>query len=460
MIKKTLLDELIKFSKKDKVRVHMPGHNGGEGLSQKFRRHAFSIDVTEFDETDNLQEPNGIILKSEKRAADIFLAENTFFLVNGSTSGLEAAILTAARRSGKIIVDRTCHKSVISAIMLAGAEPVFAEPEFDKKHGIYKGLSAASVTEAVNANPDADAVVITSPNYYGVCSDVYGISKTVHLSGMLLIVDEAHGAHFTFSDKLPKSALSCGADIVVQSAHKTLPSLGQTAFLHVGHGGRVDVKRLRRNINLIQTSSPSYMLMASIDDAVMRMNKPLKKQLDDVIERIAVLKSRIQVFDKVSCLIKSEFKTDYDITKLVVDFSKLGITGYRAAEILKKDYGIYPEMADNKNVLFYITVSTSQSELDAIERAIDDISARIFKPQEQIEAVSMSDIRMATDMQSAYFGKTETVSIDDAEGRIAAEILVCCPPCCSITVPGQLIDSETVKYIKNFTDIKQIAVTV
>lgn len=459
-MRKTLLDELIKFTKKDKVRAHMPGHNGGKGLSRKFRHHAFSVDVTEFDETDNLQNPSGIILKSEKRAAGIFGAERTFFMVNGSTSGLEAAILTLAGKGDKIIVDRTCHKAVISAIILAGAEPVFIEPRFDKRHGIYAELSAAAVMDALRANPGAAAVVITSPSYYGVCSDVKGIAEKVHSAGLPLIVDEAHGAHFAFSDRLPETALSCGADIVVQSAHKTLPSPGQTALLHVGAGGRIDIDRLRRNINLIQTSSPSYMLLSGIDDAVRRMNRPLRKQLSAVIERVIEIKSRISVIDKVSCLVKSELESDYDLTKLVIDFSKLGITGYGAAELLKKDYGIYTEMADEKNVLFYITASTNKRDLSLIERAVNNISAGSFKPQEILKPRPLPRIRLTADMREAYFGQSETVSIDAAAGRTAAEILVCCPPCCPIVVPGQLIDEETVRYIKSFTNIEEVSVQV
>lgn len=457
-MRKTLLDELIKFTKKDKVRAHMPGHNGGNGLSRRFRRHAFSVDVTEFDDTDNLQEPSGIILKCQKRAAEIFGANQTFFLVNGSTSGLEAAILTAAKQGDKVIVDRTCHKAVVSAIILAGAKPVFIEPRFDKQHGIYAELSALSVMDALNANPDAAAVVLTSPNYYGVCSDIERIARNVHAAGIPLIVDEAHGAHFVFSDELPASALSCGADIVVQSAHKTLPSLGQTALLHIGDGGRIDAEKLRRNINLIQTSSPSYMLMSSIDDAICRMKKPFRKNLDSVIERIIEIKSRIRILDKVSCIVKSELETDYDLTKLVIDFSKLGITGYGAAELLKKDYGIYAEMADEKNVLFYITASATKRDLNRLERAVNDISSSTFQPQERLEMRPLPKIQLTTDMRETYFGESETVLIDSAVGKTAAEILVCCPPCCPIVVPGQLIEADTVRYIKDFTDIKQVAV--
>lgn len=458
-MKKTLLDELIRFTKRDRVRAHMPGHNGGEGLSRRFCRHAFSVDVTEFDETDNLQEPSGILLKSQRRAAAAFGAAETFFLVNGSTSGLEAAVLTVAGRGQKIIVDRTCHKAVIAAVILAGAVPVFVEPQFSAELGIYTGLSADNTVAVLRENPDAAGAVITSPGYYGVCSDVRGIAQVMHENGLPLIVDEAHGAHFAFSEKLPETALSQGADIVVQSAHKTLPSLGQTALLHVG-SERIDISRLGRNINLIQTSSPSYMLLAALDEAVVRMNGALGARLDEVIDKIIEIKSRIGVIDNVSCVLRRSLNTDYDMTKLVVDFSRLGITGYGAAALLKRDYGIYPELADEKNVLFYLTASSTDKDLDMIAKAVEELSGCSFKPQEILTMRPLPKIRLEESPSEAYFGACVSVGIDEAEGRTAAETLVCCPPCCPITVPGQTIDKETIDYISSFTDIKQIMVKV
>lgn len=455
-MRRTLLDELIKFTKKDRVRAHMPGHNGGEGLSRKFRRYAFSVDVTEFSETDNLQQPTGVLLKSEQRAAEIFGAVRTFFMVGGSTSGLEAAILTVVGQGQKVIVDRTCHKAVVSALILAGAEPVFVEPEFDFERGIYLNLSPESVVKALKKHSDAAAVILTSPSYMGVCSDIRAIAEAVHLAGIPLIVDEAHGAHFVFSDKLPETALSQDADIVVQSTHKTLAALGQTALLHIGRGGRIDEERLLKNINLIQTSSPSYMLLASLDEAVRRMDS---ERLDSVIDKIVEIKSRISVIDNVSCILKRDLNTDCDMTKLVVDFSKLGITGYGAAKLLSRDYGIYTEMADEKNVLFYLTAAATDKDLNAIDKAICEIAASEFRPQDIIDMRPMPEIVLSENMRNSYFGKSVSVSLKNAVGRIAAETLVCCPPCSPITVPGQLIDENTADYIRDFTDIKKIAVT-
>lgn len=457
-MKKTLTDELIRFSSKDKVRAHMPGHNGGRGLSRKFKNHAFSLDVTEFSETDDLRDPKGIILNSERRCAEIFGSKRTFYLVNGSSLGIIAAVLTACEKKKKVIIDRTCHKSVVAGIILSGAEPVFVSPRFDENKGVYASIQATDIKSMLDEKPDAGAVVVTSPSYYGVCSDIRTIADVSHDSGVPLIVDEAHGAHFVFSDRLPTSAISLGADIVIESAHKTLPSLGQTALVHITKGSMIDEDRLKKNINLIQTTSPSYMLIASLDDAVMRMRKKLKPKIEETIEKIIEIKSRIEVLGDVSCLKKTDFDVDLDITKLTIDFTALGLSGYEAAEILKKKYGIYTEMSDSRHVLFYLTPLCDKKDLEKIGFAIEDIKK--YKKENNVipKMVAMPDIKLCMSPKEAHILDSEEVSLSEARGRIAADIVVCCPPCAPITVPGQIIDDFVIEYIKQYTDMKKILV--
>ena len=458
MFEKTLLDELVKFSKKDAVRAHMPGHNGGEGLDPKFRHNAFRVDVTEFDATDNLQDPKGILKKSRERAAKAFGAKETFFLVNGSTTGIQAAILAAAPRGSKLIVDRCCHKSVISAMILAGAEPVFIEPEFYQSHGIYGAVTPIAVMDAMHDNPDAAGVVITSPTYHGVCADIEKLARHVHSADMFLLVDEAHGAHFAFSDSLPKTALSQGADMVVQSAHKMLPALGQTALLHLGDSKLVSADRVRKCVNMLQTSSPSYMLLASLDMAVHRMRGDGAKHLEKLIERITELKSKIGVLSGVSCVVSSGLENDYDIMKTVIDFSELGITGYGAAELLRHDYGIYPEMADEHSVLLYFTVGTTLKDLERADRAITDISKTEFKPQALKNVPKLPPIQMSAGVGRSFYADTERIYIGEAVGRVCAEIVNCCPPCVPVAVPGQVVTNSVVEYLSAHTDIETIEV--
>ena len=438
----------------------MPGHNGGSALKGKFRHNAFRIDVTEFDATDNLQEPRGILRKSLDRAAKAFGAKQTFFLVNGSTVGIQAAILASTTPGSKLIVDRCCHKSVIAAMILAGVEPVFIEPEFYSSHGIYGAVHPIAVMDAMHDNPDAVGVVITSPTYYGVCSDIEKLARHVHSAGMFLLVDEAHGAHFAFSESLPETALSQGADMVVQSAHKMLPALGQTALLHVGDSKIIAADRVGRCVNMLQTSSPSYMLLASLDMAVHSMGSDGAKHLDQLIEKITEIKSKIGVLDNISCIVKSSLENDYDIMKMVVDFTGRGITGYGAAELLKRDYGIYPEMADERNVLLYFTVGTTLKDLERVDRAITDISKTEFKPQ-TLKAMSMlPPIQMEQRLGTAFYAHTEKIDTGAAIGRVCGEIVNCCPPCVPIAVPGQLITNQLVEYINAYTDIDEIEVVV
>ncbi len=458
MFEKTLFEELLKFTKKDAVRAHMPGHNGGAGLDSKYRRNAFSVDVTEFDETDNLQDPYGVLLKSQRYAAKAFGAKRTFFLVNGSTSGLQAAVLAGVMPGDKLIVDRCCHKSVISAMILAGAEPVFIEPDFIDSLGIYGAVRPLTVMDAMHKHRDAVGVVITSPTYYGVCSDIESLAKHIHSAGMFLIVDEAHGAHFAFSDYLPKTALSQGADIVIQSAHKTLASPGQTAMLHIGNTNMFSEERVQKFVNMIQTSSPSYLLLSGLDLAVHDMMSGGAKHLRKIIEKIVEIKSKINVLDNVSCIVKGSLESGYDVMKMVVDFSSLNITGHGAAKLLKRDYGIYPEMSDERNVLFYFTAGTTMRDLELIDRAVTEISRTEFKPQSFKAMRPLPPIQMKTKMDRAFRSATEKIDTDAAIGRICGEIVNCCPPCVPLLVPGQLITESDAEYIGTYTDIKEVEV--
>lgn len=458
MLKKTLLDQMIKFTKKDKVRMHMPGHNGGAGLSSKFKKYAFSVDVTEFDETDNLQDPQSILLNSEKWLADVFGARRSYMLTNGSTLGLIAAILGAAKPGDKLIVDRNCHKAVVSAMVLGGIVPVFVEPEFNNDFGIYAQITPLAIMDAARENPDAVGAVITSPTYYGVCSDIEKLAYQLHMVKKFLIVDEAHGAHFAFSSELPKTALEQGADVAVQSAHKTLPALGQTALLHIGDTEYIDHVGIERSLRLLQTTSPSYMLLTSIDDAVESMLSGMGKRLDMNIAQVIELKTRIGVKDKISCLNGGYLKLPQDTLRLVVNFEKLGITGYGAAELLKSEHGIYPEMADPKNVVFYITASTTSKEISILSSALDAISDAEYEREYAEKSRRLPKIEMGYTMKEAYNSKYAYLDISHAEGRICADIISHCPPGAVIAAPGQIITKEVISYIKDFTDITSIKV--
>ncbi|MBQ3573376.1 MAG: aminotransferase class I/II-fold pyridoxal phosphate-dependent enzyme [Clostridia bacterium] len=446
---KSLLKELKKFAKKDKISMHIPGHKGGRGLSAYFKKSAFSIDLTEVEGTDNLQNPNGILKTSQDNCAKIFGAGESFFLTGGSSLGLRASILGCAKRGERLIVDRTCHKSVISAIALGGVEPVFVYPEFDEKSGLYLGVSADAVARIIEENPDVCGAVITSPTYYGVCSDVSGIANVLHKNNKFLIVDEAHGAHFAFGKKnLPISALALGADICVQSAHKTLPALGQCALLHVGAKAKIDRCRLVRTLRAIQTTSPSYLLMASLDEAVRYMNTAGRIKLSGLIKEIGALKAEVIAKTDLVFADTNTLKRPQDAARIVVDFSPIDLSGKYAETLLIEEFGIYPEMSDERYVVLIPSVSNSKRDIRQLRSALCSIGTRRFKERKAGENLALPNIELECFPSAAIEAPFEEVSLEDALGRVSASVVSACPPGAAVLVPGQKIDKEALNFIE------------
>ena len=455
---KSLLKELKKFAKKEKISMHIPGHKSGRGLGAYFKKSAFSIDVTELSGTDNLQNPNGILKAAQENCAKIFGAGESFFLTGGSSLGLRAAILGCAKRGERVIVDRTCHRSVISAIALGGIEPVFVYPKFDKKSGLYLGVSKDAVARAIEENPDVCGAVITSPTYYGVCSDVAGIANVLHKNNKFLIVDEAHGAHFVFSKKnLPISALALGADICVQSAHKTLPALGQCALLHLGAKAKIDKRRLVRTLRAIQTTSPSYLLMASLDEAVRYMNTAGKVKLNGLIKEIEALKAEVISKTDLTFADTNTLKCPQDATRVVVDFSPIDLSGKYAENLLIEEFGIYPEMSDERYVVLIPSASNSKREIRQLCSALCSIGGRRFK-EKAGENLALPNVELVCPPSEAIAAPFEAVSLKDALGRVSAGVVSACPPGAAVLVPGQKIDKETLDFIEKNDVAEEIEV--
>lgn len=445
---RSILKELKEFKKKDKISMHIPGHKGGRGLSAYFKRSAFEIDMTELCGTDNLQNPSGILKEAQNNCAKIFGAEESLFLTGGSSLGLRAVVLGCVPRGSKLIVDRTCHKSVISAIAIGQVEPVFVYPDFDQKRGIYLGVSAEEISRALAENPDAYGAVITSPTYYGVCSDVSAIAKFLHDKNKFLAVDEAHGAHFVFNKKkLPPSALALGADVCVQSAHKTLTALGQCSFLHIGTGAKIDKARLVRTLRLIQTTSPSYMLMTSLDEASRYMNTVGKIRLDALIKEIDKLKK--EVMEKTSLVFADSISLGkpQDMSRIAVDFSPVEISGKDAEGILAQEFGIYAEMADERYVVFIPSAATTKKEIRELCEALCTLGSRRYKEFNRSNNISLPEINLAYPPSEAINMPFEEISVLNAVGRVSASVVSACPPGAAVLVPGQRIDKDSVDYI-------------
>ena len=451
----SLYEELKKFRSKDRISFHIPGHKFGAGLSRVFKKDIFMIDVTEFDETDDLQNPEGILKTAQERAANAFKAYKTFYLTNGSSLGLQGAILGSFRSGDKVLVDRTCHKAVASSMVMAGLIPVFVQPEFSQEKGLYVGMTVKIIKKAIEETPDVKGVIITSPTYYGVCSDIKGISEYLHQHNKILIVDEAHGAHFVFNKDLPDSAIESGADISIESAHKTLPAMGQCSFLHISKNSLVPWENISKSLRLLQTTSPSYVLMSSLDEAVIYMSTKGGKRLGKLICQIEKLKKEVRAKGVLDFADKKILKRPQDELRLSVDFKKSGIGGNKAAEILKEKYGIYPEISDERYVVFVVTSSNSDKDIRLLKEALLTFEKRA---ENRYQSEKLPDVIMTTEPRIAWQSETEDIPVSKAITRVSADVVAVCPPGAALLVPGQLIDEKTAESIEKAEINKKIKV--
>ena len=450
----SLYHALKAFSQKDRVRFHIPGHKGGRGLAAAWARDAFSLDVTEFDETDDLQHPSGILKEAQENAARAFGAGHTFYLTNGSTLGLQAAVLAVCKEGQALLVDRTCHKSVISALILAGVTPVFLSPVFDRKRGLYTGFFKDQVAQALLEHPDVAGMLLVSPTYYGICTPLSEIANLLHHNQKILIVDEAHGAHFCFDSAFPPSALSQGADLVIQSAHKTLPALGQCSLLHLGKDSSIASKTVSDALYLLQTTSPSYLLMSSMEEAIFTMQETSPLPRLRAIER---LKQTIRTRGTLDFADEGTLHRAQDPMRLVIDFRRSRYSGTEAAALLKQHYGIYPEMADFNTVVCVLTIADTAEDIAALQHALTEIDAAAAEPKAQ-PICPLPMPRMRCTPREAFMAQKETLPLADALGKTAAQIISVCPPGAALTVPGQCIDEETLAFLQTETDASKITV--
>lgn len=436
----------------------MPGHKLGGGVPRELAEELLQLDVTEIDGTDNLHYPEGIIREAQELAAKAFGADKTFFLVNGSTCGVQAAILSVCARGQKLIVGRDSHKAVAAGLILAGAAPVFVQPEFNEEFSIPAEINQESIEEVLRSNPDASAVLITRPNYYGICSDIEKISSLVHSYGKLLIVDEAHGAHLCFNDSLPPAALRHGADICIQSAHKTLPAVTQGAYLHV-KGNRVDMDRLSFNLKMLQTSSPSYIIMSYLDIARELMEREGRDKLEALADTNAWFGEEIERTGVYKVLSGRNLgiKVTQDYTRLVINIKGLGISGYRAEKLLREKYGTQIEMADYENLVIITTVADTRASLTKLLEALkalaltesgQDMECRAEKLRSILKGKrGMEDGNFKLLPWEAYYSGKEVLPLQKSEGRISADIITPYPPGIPLLYPGEIITDSCIQYI-------------
>ncbi|MDI6601367.1 MAG: aminotransferase class I/II-fold pyridoxal phosphate-dependent enzyme [Thermoanaerobacteraceae bacterium] len=437
-----LFDGLLRYVEKNITPFHMPGHKQGKGIlrADEIKENLFKIDLTELPDTDNLHNAKGIILEAEERAAKAFGAKKSFFLVNGTTGGIYAMMLATLHPGEKLLIERSCHRSSFSGMILAGANPAYIEPAVDWEDGISVGVTPESVERALLENRDAIAVMVTYPNFYGLCMDIKAIADIVHRYGKILLVDEAHGVHFKFHEDFPITALEAGADMVVQSVHKTLPSFTQSSILHVG-SDRINIDRLIFALRLVQTTSPSYLLMSSLDlareeveehpdlmDEVMRLSHLAREKLKDAED--------IHVIDED--IIGQYSIVDIDPTKLVVNVKGLHMTGHEAEEILRDRYNIQVELSDMYNILSMITIGDREEDIIKLVDAVKQLK----KNKENRVIPITFDYKIPEiiyNPRDASFMHKKKVPIVESVGKIAGDFLIPYPPGIPYVAPGELI---------------------
>lgn len=446
----SLYDKLIEYNKSDYYGFHMPGHKRNEKMFGT--RLPYGIDITEIDGFDDLHHAETLIKDQEERAAHLYKAEETHFLVNGSTVGILSAILGVTNRGDKILVARNCHKSVYNAMELNGLRPIYIYPEYEKDLQINGEVSGEKIEILLNENPDVKAVMIVSPTYDGVLSDVEKIAQIVHKRGIPLIVDEAHGAHFGFHPYFPENSNVKGADIVIHSVHKTLPSLTQTALIHI-NGEIVDREKVRKYLHMLQSSSPSYILMASIDRCMELLESEGDTLFELYAQRIDVLRTELQGLKHLEILQTEQF----DRSKFLISVKKTGITSKKLADILLHTYHLQMEMTGGTYVLAMTALGDTKEGFERLKRALFEIDQSLSDEKQEdhlpVELPKLPLVCTNEEIERKKCGNEELILWKASIGRISTEYAYVYPPGIPLIVPGEQITQEAIQVLALYAEL-------
>jgi arginine decarboxylase len=454
-----LLNALSQAAQRQHTAFYAPGHKQGQGVSRNIRdligKQVFQADLPELPELDNLFAPAGAIAAAQELAAQTFGATRTWFLVNGSTSGIIAAILATCGMGEKIILPRNIHQSAIAGLILSGAIPIFINPETDPQGGFAYNVTPEAVGEALSQHPDTKAVMILHPTYQGVCSDLRAIADLTHRYQLPLLVDEAHGAHFAFHDDLPPSAMSLGADLAVQSTHKTLSSLTQSSMVHL-QGDRVCPQRMSKALQLVQSTSPSYLLLASLDAARQQMATAGNELMNEAIALARIARTRIAEIPHLS-VFDPEIQPgchDFDPTRLTINISQLRITGFAADEILHEQLGVTCELPLLQHLTFIISLGNTAADIQQLIEAASILGDQRPATSDQRPALSFhlpafSSPSAIVSPRQAYFSAMETIPIEQGSDRLCGELICPYPPGIPLLMPGEVITTEAIEYLKH-----------
>lgn len=456
-----LFDALMEYVNRETIPFHVPGHKKGVGIDEEFKnfigQNPFKIDVTVFKLVDSLHHPTGPIKKAQKLAADAYGSDAAFFSIHGTSGAIQAMIMSVVSAGDKIIIPRNVHKSITAGIILSGAIPVYMQPALDKKVGIAHGVTPETVEETLKENPDAKAVLVINPTYYGVATDIKKIADMVHSYDIPLIVDEAHGPHLGFNDKLPVSAMKSGADICAQSTHKIIGALTQCSLLQV-RSERVDINRVQQILSLLQTTSPSYILMASLDCARRQIALNGQELLDKTIELSNYARNEINKIPGFYCfgkeILGNEGVYALDPTKITITCRDLGITGYDLDMILSNKYYIQVELSDLYNILAVGSFGDTKESIDSLINALKEISEEYYgKGNKKSDFIDVPAIPPQIKIPREAFNSSKTpISLKESIGMISGEFLMAYPPGIPILCPGEEITQEIIDYVQRLKD--------
>ena len=447
-----IYEALERFREMRVVPFDVPGHKHGKGnpeLTAFLGEKCVGVDVNSMKPLDNLCHPVSVIREAEILAADAFGAANAFLMVGGTTSSVQSMVLSCCKRGEKIILPRNVHRSVINALVLCGAVPVYVNPDVDRKLGISLGMSVDQVRKAIRENPDAVAVLVNNPTYYGVCSDLRTIVRLAHEAGMLCLADEAHGTHFYFGDNMPVTAMEAGADMAAVSMHKSGGSLTQSSLLLTGEN--VNAGHVRQIINLTQTTSGSYLLMSSLDISRRNLAQRGKTVFRRVAEMAEYAREEINAVGGYYAygreLINGDSIYDFDPTKLSVHTRNIGLAGIEVYDILRDEYDIQIEFGDIGNILAYLSIGDRMQELERLVCALAEIKRRYMKDPNGLMSQEYIAPEVVYSPQEAFYADKESVPLEESAGYVCSEFVMCYPPGIPILAPGERITKEILEYI-------------
>ena len=447
-----IYEALDSFQKMRVVPFDVPGHKRGRGnpeLAALLGEQCVRMDVNSMKPLDNLCHPVSVIREAEELAAEAFGAAHAFLMVGGTTSAVQSMVLSVVGRGEKIILPRNVHRSVMGAMVLCGAIPVYIDPACDDRLGIPLGMSVSAVERAIRENPDAKAILVNNHTYYGICSDLRRIVQLAHAHGMLCLADEAHGTHFYFGENLPVSAMAAGADMAAVSMHKSGGSLTQSSLLLCGPA--MSEGHVRQIINLTQTTSGSYLLLSSLD--ISRRNLALrgKEAFARVVELAEYARREINAiggyyaFSRELCNGDSIY--DFDPTKLSVNTLQVGLAGIEVYDLLRDEYDIQIEFGDLGNILAYLSIGDRPREIERLVGALSEVRRRFGGSEAGLMKQEYIEPDVAVSPQDAFYAEHESLPIMETEGRVCSEFVMCYPPGIPILAPGERITREILDYI-------------